>query len=80
MKKLICVETDKYTKFNDNVEDYEIDDVIDAAANRLIRREPEFDKDDFVCVRSDKLRSEICRHCGDMTEHSGEYRTFKISE
>ena len=47
------------------------------AANALLRREPEY-KHDFVCISADKMRSEICHAAGDLTEHTGEYRTFKL--
>ena len=78
--KLICIETGKQTSLilNDAAP-WENDEIIDSAANRLIKRESEH-KHDFVCVSADKLRSEICHALTDLTEHTGEYRSFRIEK
>ena len=78
ISKLVCLETNKRTRINlENVPDYETDDVLDNAANRLLKREPEH-KYDFVCITRDNLQSEICHALGDLTEHTGEYRSFEV--
>ena len=49
------------------------------AANMLLRREAEHNHD-FVCISIEKLRSEICHALTNLTEHTGEYRTFEIKK
>lgn len=79
-KYLVCVETGKKTKINLTTnEPWTNDEILDAAANQLLRREPEY-KHDFVTINADKMRSEICHALTDLTEHTGEYLTFKIEE
>lgn len=80
MKTLICIETGKKTKFNENVEPWELDDILDNCANILLRRESDHSpgSNDFVSIRANKLRSEIFHGLNGLTEHLGEFRTFKI--
>jgi hypothetical protein len=75
--KLLCVETGKKTSIILTGEPWENDDTLDAAANRLLKREPEH-KYDHVCITRNKMRSEICHSLTDLTEHTGEYRTFEL--
>ena len=76
--KLMCVETGYKTEIKlTQDEPWENDDILDAAANNLLKREPEH-KYDFVCIDSRRMRSEICHALTDLTEHTGEYRSFKI--
>lgn len=78
--RLICMETGKKTGINiSNTTPYEIDEIIDTAANRLLRREPDF-RDCFVSVRAENMRAKICRGAGELTEFYNEYRTFRIQE
>ena len=77
-KTLVCIESGKKTKINLTTDEpWTNDDILDSAANILLKREPEY-KHDFVCISADKMRSEICHAAGDMTEHTGEYRSFKL--
>lgn len=77
MKKLICVQTGKKTLIDEMVPDYELDDVLDTAANRLLKRESDH-KHDFICVSQNIMSAEICHSLTELTEHTGRYRTFKI--
>lgn len=78
MTILFCVETGKKTKIKLNSnEPYMNDEIIDSAANRLLRREYDH-KYDFVCIRQDSMKSEIYHAAGDLTEHTGEHRTFRL--
>ena len=80
MKTLVCIETGRKTAIDiDGRNEWEIDDLLDVAALRLLRREPEH-KHDWVSIRADNLRSEICHSCGDLIEHTGEYRSFRIEK
>jgi len=76
--KLKCMETGRITEIILTTDKpWENDEILDAAANKLLKREPDH-KHDFVCISADKMRSEICHALTDLTEHTGEYRTFKI--
>jgi hypothetical protein len=78
--RITCVETGKYTDVNLSTnEPWANDDTIDHAANMLLRREAEYNHD-FVCISIEKLRSEICHALTNLTEHTGEYRTFEIKK
>lgn len=78
MKKLlVCIETGKKTALSLTDAPWNNDDILDAAANRMLRREPEH-RHDFVCIDAQKMRSEICHGLGNLTEHTGEYRTFRL--
>lgn len=79
MKTLQCIETGRKTKIKLTTrEPWTNDEILDnAAANRLIHREPEH-KHDFVTISADKMRSEIFHALNGLTEHTGEYRSFKI--
>ena len=74
--KLVCNETGRYTEIRLSDKSWENDDILDHSANVLLKREPEH-KDDFVCIREGKMRSEICHALTDLTEHTGEYRSFR---
>ena len=77
-KTLVCIETGRKTKITlTNDEPWTNEETMDQAANVLLKRETEH-RHDFVTIRSDKMRSEICHVAGDLTEHTGEYRTFKL--
>jgi len=75
--KLTCIETGKYTRIKLTGEPWENENTLDAAANVLLRREPEH-KYDFICISSDNLRGEICHALAGLTEHTGEYRSYKL--
>ena len=90
LKTLVCIESHKKTSLdlmdsNDdfrgdvNARQWNNDDIVNAAANRLLKRESEH-KHDFVVVKisHNRMSSEIYHSCGDMCEHTGEYRTFRI--
>ena len=77
MKHLICIETERKTQLKLTDEPWTNDEIINTAANRLLRREPQH-KYDFVAIRSGKLRAEICHALTDLTEHTGKYVTFRI--
>lgn len=75
---LVCIETGKKTKINLTTNESWInDEILNNAAERLLRREPEY-KHAHICISADKMRAEIWYSAGDLTEHTGEYRTFKI--
>ena len=77
-KTLVCIESGKKTKINLTTDEpWTNDEILDANANALLRREHGY-KHDFVCISADKMRSEICHAAGDLIEHTGEYRTFKL--
>ena len=77
MKTLICNETNRKTQINitNTMEQYEIDEIIDAGANRIIKRTYPHD---FVTVCMDKMQSEICHALTGLTEHTGKFVSFKI--
>ena len=80
-KILICLETNKKTNIYLNPDDpWEHDKILQKAANRLLKREPEHGprQNDFVCIGLNNLRSEIFHGLTDLTEHTGKYRNFKI--
>ena len=75
---MVCIETDKKTKIAlTKNEPWTNDNILSTSANGLLKREPEH-KYDYVTIRADKMRSEIYHAVGDLAEHTGEYRTFKI--
>lgn len=77
-KTLVCIESGKKTKINLVADEpWTNDETLSSAANTLLRREAEH-KYDFVCISADKMRSEIFHAAGDLTEHTGEYRRFKL--
>ena len=78
MTRLMCIETGYKTRIElTRDEPWEDDEILNTAANRLLKREPEH-KYDFVCIDARKMRSEICHALAGLTEHTGEYRSFKI--
>jgi hypothetical protein len=77
MKTLKCVETGKKTKYNNEVKPWDRDDVLSAAACRLVRREREH-KYDYVTISREHMSSEIYHALNGLTEHTGEYRHFEI--
>jgi len=77
--QLECIETGRKIKITLTGEPWENDEILDNAANMLLKRDPEY-KHDFVCISADKMRSEIMHALTDLTEHTGEYRSFKITK
>jgi len=76
--RLMCMETGYKTRIELTLDErWKNDEILDTAANRLLRREPEH-KYDFVSIDTREMRSEICHALTDLTEHTGEYRSFKI--
>jgi len=76
--KLTCIETGKYTRIKLTPgEPWENENILDAAANRLLSREPDHPYD-FICLDHVDLRGEICHALTGLTEHTGEYRSFKL--
>lgn len=75
---LVCIETGKKTKINLTADEpWTNDEILDAAAEKLLHREPEY-KHAHICISADKMRAEIWYSAGDLTEHTSEYRTFKL--
>ena len=79
MKTIKCIESGRTTKITLTGNEWDDDDTLDSAANKLLKRETEH-KHDFVCISTDKMESEICHALTGLTEHTGEYRTFIIEE
>ena len=77
MKTLMCIETGKKTKYNNEAKPWDRDDILSDAATRLVKREVDH-KHDYVTIKRECMESEIYHALYEMTEHTGEWRTFKI--
>lgn len=85
--RMLCVETGRVTRIENENETYSWSEQISRAATRLIRREPEFEKynhfasptfEEFSSSVGDEIDAEICRPLGGLTEHTCERRTFRL--
>jgi hypothetical protein len=85
--KMLCVETGRKTKIENENDTYSWHDQIVRAATRLIRREPEFAQynhfaspnfDEFESRIGDEIDATIWRPCGGLTEWTDEKRTFRL--
>ena len=74
--KLICAETKRWTKIHDVEES-----TLDEAKDRLIKREFPGHFGSCFSGQRDRLTAvEIARAAGDLTEHTGVYRSFILGE
>lgn len=55
-------------------------EAINNAANRLLKREPDHKSDYVTVIYPDRMRSEICRALNDLTEHTGKYREYELTD
>jgi hypothetical protein len=85
--KMMCVETGRVTKIENENDTCSWHEQIVRAATRLIRREPEFARhnhfaspafNEFEPTVGAEMDAEIWRPCGGLTEHTGVRRTFRL--
>jgi hypothetical protein len=85
--KMLCVETGRKTKIENEDDTYSWHDQCGRAATRLIRREPEFATGNYFASPAfeafapgigDEMCTGIWRPCGGLTEHTGVRRTFRL--